>query len=33
MLSLAEMQVKFNARATMETKDLRAILHVLGIKE
>ncbi|NWG09444.1 MAG: HAD-IB family phosphatase [Nitrososphaerales archaeon] len=33
MLSLAEMQVKFNARATIETKDLRAILHVLGIKE
>jgi|GEM_PF-1034729 len=32
MLSLAEMQVKFNARATIDKKDLRAILPVLGIK-
>ncbi|MEM3438033.1 MAG: haloacid dehalogenase-like hydrolase [Nitrososphaerales archaeon] len=32
MLSLAEMNVKFNARAIIDKKDLRAILPVLGIK-
>ncbi|MCP8322144.1 MAG: hypothetical protein H3Z52_14595 [archaeon] len=32
-LSLAEMQVKFNAHITIDAKDLTAILPALGIKE